>query len=383
MKRLLVQLPLQKEHWQRVAQGIGRFRRERQDLELIVSPEAHLHERYTSDIDGVVFNYSQTPGWEGAGVPAVNVSASRVPRGLPTVTLDGLATGRMAGGHLIERGFGRLAFVGNPDRAHYQAMLEGVAAAAGAGGLAPPAVWGWSRQPDGYPEAKLDPWLETLDRPTGIVCMEDTMAALTVSRLRTLRIAVPDQVGIIGVDNDALHSSLSLVPLSSVDPGSERIGYEAAALLMRLVDGETPPGRPVLVPPLGVIGRQSSDTYVFTDDRVLELWKRVRQRATEPGLTGEQLFAGIPLSRRSLELKFKRRIGLTVWEQVRAMRLSAAKHLLLNTQLPIGAIAQQAGYANPQRMTEAFRNALSISPSVYRRQSGTRSSPTADPLRSS
>ncbi len=378
MERVLVQLPLAKEHWQRVAQGVGRFRREHRGLELIVCAETKFQPGFAGDIDGVVFNHSRTPGWEGAGVPGVNVSASRMPRSLPTVTLDGRATGRMAGGHLVERGFGRLGFVGNSSRAHYQAMREGVSDAARDGGLGPPAVCGWEPKPGGSSMAELDAWLAGLDRPIGIVCIEDTMAAIVVSRLKALNVAVPDEVGIIGVDNDALHSSLSLVPLSSVDPGSEQIGYEAAALLMRLIDGEAPPDRPVLIPPAAITVRESTDTFAFQDDRVLTLWKRVRDRATDPALTGEALFEEIPLSRRSLEMKFKQRIGQTVWEQVRATRLSVARRLLLDTRLPIGAIADRAGYTNHQRMTEAFRDALGISPSAYRRDAGSSALPDAD-----
>ena len=178
----------------------------------------------------------------------------------------------------------------------------------------------------------------------GLMCEDDSLAVAVVERLGTLGVDVPEEVAVLGVNNDDIETQLCPVPLSSIDPGTERVGYEAAAMAAAWVRGVAqPPEEPTLILPLGVVARRSTEALAVADERVRELLRRVRSRACDADLTGDALFERIPLSRRTLEKRFKEAMGHTVWEEVRRLRVERAKTLLASTDMPVGRVASRGG----------------------------------------
>jgi LacI family transcriptional regulator len=146
----------------------------------------------------------------------------------------------------------------------------------------------------------------------------------------------------------------------------ERVGYEAAALLERLMAGRSAPREPLLVPPLGVSTRQSTDILAIDDPAVAQAIHHIRRHAFE-GITVEDLLREIPLSRRALEHRFRRRLGRTPKEEIQRLRFEEAKNLLASTDLPLARISDRLGYHQAAYLSSVFRREAGLSPSAYRR----------------
>src|SRR5207249_2912841 len=132
---------------------------------------------------------------------------------------------------------------------------------------------------------------------------------------------------------DDLLCELARPPLTSVIAPAEHVGYEAAALLDRLLAGQKPPERPLLFPPLGVVARQSSDLLAIEDAAVAAAVRFIRAHGHQP-IQVRDVLEAVPVSRRSLELRFQKVVQRTLWEEIRRVHLERAKNLLGNTALP-------------------------------------------------
>jgi LacI family transcriptional regulator len=175
-------------------------------------------------------------------------------------------------------------------------------------------------------------------------------------------------VAVVGADDDAEVCELSDPPLSSVTFHPERVGTEAAALLDRLMAGRAGPAEPLLVPPLGVSTRQSSDILAIDDADVAKAIHYIRRHAFE-GITVEDVLRELPLSRRALEHRFRRRLGRTPKEEIQRLRFEQAKSLLDSTELPVARISDRLGFHQPSYLSAVFKKETGLSPAKYRNRS--------------
>jgi LacI family transcriptional regulator len=213
-------------------------------------------------------------------------------------------------------------------------------------------------------------WLTLLHKPVGVLAPNDVWAyqLLEVCRQKALR--VPDDVALVGVDNDDLLCGLARPPLTSVATPAERVGYEAAALLDRLMaspgraDG-APPLPPL--PPLGVVARQSTDVLMVDDPAVAAAVRFIRERACTP-IGVEDLLRAVPLPRRTLERRFRAALGRGPGEEIRRTRVERARYLLGASRSSMGEVARAAGFADAKHFCVAFRRHTGQSPSSYRRE---------------
>ena len=178
---------------------------------------------------------------------------------------------------------------------------------------------------------------------------------------------MPEEVAVVGADDDAELCELSDPPLSSVTFNPERVGYEAAGLLDRLMARRGGAGKPFLVPPLGVSTRQSSDILAIDDADVAKAIHYIRRHAFE-GITVEDVLAEVPLSRRALEHRFRRRLGRTPKQEIRRLRLERAKSLLASTELPLARISDRLGFHQPAYLSAVFRKETGLTPAAYRKR---------------
>jgi LacI family transcriptional regulator len=207
-----------------------------------------------------------------------------------------------------------------------------------------------------------------LTKPVGILASNDIPARDLAEMCRQVGLRVPDEVALVGVDNDRLQCGLAFPPLSSVAIPAERIGYEAARLLDRLMSGRRPPKKPLLLSPLHVVTRQSTDTVAIDDRDVATALTFVRHHAAE-NVTVAAVAKCAGVGRRVLERKFRSLLGTTVLTEIRRTRVQYAKELLSHTDLPIQLIATRTGFSGPQRLSLAFRQITGMAPSEYRRRS--------------
>jgi LacI family transcriptional regulator len=307
------------------------------------------------------------------GLPVVDVSAARTVGSLPWVETNDRAIAELGARHLLDRGLRHLAFCGDRRFNWSRWRRDAFVAAARAAGAScavyePPAAvvrGGWEAI-----EHDIARWLRTLPRPAGVMACYDLRGRQVLDACRRVGLAVPDEIAVVGVDNDELLCSLADPPLSSVQPDARRTGFEAAALLERLMSGaERARGQAVLVDPLGVVTRRSTDVLAVDDPDVSAAVRFVRDRACD-GISVKALLAHVPLSRRVLEARFRKLLGRTPHEEISRVQFDRVRQLLRETRLPLDEVARRSGFRTPEYLSTAFRRTFGIPPSAYRKQGG-------------
>lgn len=310
------------------------------------------------------------------GIPVVDMLEEVPIRGIPQIVVDDRQVVRLALEHLLERGLRAVAFLGlrsvrysDERRRHLVAQCQERArdlqAAATSARACPLTLLIDDRETRRPHEKAIGGWIETLPRPIGVVCCNDVWAGRAVAACRKLGIDVPDQIAIVGVDDDPIVCQVSATPLTSVDPNTFRIGYQAARLLHgMLTGGPTPPPR-TLVAPAGVVTRRSTDVLAFPDREVARLVRSVRDAACG-GLTVGRMVRAFGVSRRTLERLFARHVGHSPSEEIRHVRLMRVRQLLGDTDTGLDAIARAAGFVYTESMRRAFRAEFGMSPKAYR-----------------
>ena len=316
------------------------------------------------------------------GIPTVDLNDQLPDGSLPSIRSDDEAIGRLAFEHLVERGFTHFAYFGFPIFGWSRRRGDSFAARVRGAGHTfhryrhpQRASWGhqipsWEREMDGVAR-----WIKGLPKPLGLMACNDFRGLQALDACRRADVAVPEEVAVIGVDNEPTVYELTYPPLSSVIPDARRIGYEAAALLARLMAGEAPGSSRVAVPPLGVATRQSTDVTALVDRPVADALRFIRENACR-GIGVEDVLEHLQVSRSTLQRSFRKHLGRTVHDAILGVRLQRVRQLLVETDLPLPAIAQRAGFAYVEYLSAVFRRATGLTPGAYRRESGRR--PPAD-----
>jgi LacI family transcriptional regulator len=178
---------------------------------------------------------------------------------------------------------------------------------------------------------------------------------------------VPEEVAVIGVDNDEMLCQLSSPALSSIEPDAKGIGHEAAALLDQMMRGEKPRQQHIVVKPIGVVARKSTNVYAIENHAVMEGMRFIHSHA-HAGIKAADVISALAISRSSLESHFKATIGSTLHEVIRKVQLDGARHMILETNLAMKQVAANTGFKSVQHMTSLFRKAFGLTPAKYRRQ---------------
>ena len=307
------------------------------------------------------------------GIPTVDVSAARHVENLPWVETDDSAIAQLAASHLLDRGFRTLGFVGDPGfnwSVWRETAFRDSVVAAGCecfvyqsmSRLDPRYAWDTEKQ-------AMASWLSSLPNPVGIMACYDIKAQQVLDVCRELDLAVPEQVAVIGADNDRLLCRLSDPPLSSVIPNSHRAGYEAAKLLDRMMDGESVETSGVRIEPLGVETRQSTDVLAIDDTDVAEALRFIREYASS-GINVSDVLKQSTLSRRVLESRFRKLLGRSPHQEITRLRIARVKLLLMETDLPLREVAQRAGFEHTEYLTVAFKREVGLTPTQFRSSRG-------------
>jgi LacI family transcriptional regulator len=303
-------------------------------------------------------------------------SGSADPKATPVVALDDEAAGAMAAQHLINCQLENFAFYGirnNPfDVANKR--LNGFREALARRGHACmtcsvewPSGLTWLTHTH---RPKVIDWLKTLPKPVGVLAVDDAAGHDLAGACLDAGIGVPEHVAIVGVNNDDLLCESAWPPISSVEADYSRMGYLAARLLDQLLAGHrlNKKDRYNLLPPLGVVQRQSSDVLAVNDPDIAEAIRFIREHACEPCGVPDVL-KHVPVGRRWLERQFHRTLGRTPHDEIIRVRIDAAHRLLLQPEISILEIAARCGFSAYQNFTRTFRHATGITPAAYRRQS--------------
>ena len=226
---------------------------------------------------------------------------------------------------------------------------------------------GMETAPDNWQHAqnRLADWVQTLPPQTGIIAVTDARARHLLQVCEHLNIPVPEKLCVIGIDNEELTRFLSRVALSSVAQGSRQMGYQAAKLLHRLLGQRQLPLQRVLVPPVKVIERRSTDYRSLLDPAVIQAMHFIRYNACK-GIKVEQVLDAVGMSRSNLEKRFKDETGETIHAVIHTEKLEKARSLLVSTSLSINEISQVCGYPSLQYFYSVFKKVYAFTPKEYR-----------------
>jgi LacI family transcriptional regulator len=307
------------------------------------------------------------------GVPVVDVLDGLPPQpDVHLVHVDDAAISRLACDHLRGLGLRHVAYVGPASREWATQRRDGVAAAAAAAGMTT-AAFEFSRHVtlrEGMTAraSRLVAWLGRQPRPFGVVGATDFYAWLAVTACPQAGLAVPGDVAIVGADNDDIFCLLSRPAITSVVTNNVGLGFEAAGLLDRLLAGGPRPAARVeiVIPPLGVNPRGSSDTVATGDAEIAAAQALVRRRGTER-LSVEEVAQAVGLTPSTLQRRFRAAVGHSVHEEFMLERLRLARQLLAETDLTLLAVARRAGFGHQEYLGRVFKRRLGVTPGEYRR----------------
>lgn len=307
-------------------------------------------------------------------LPAVDVSAGRHLPGIPWVETDDEAITHAALEHLSHRGFRHFGYCGEPrfnwSRWRRDCFDREVARMGGQAYVYESAAKAGKPVPYYREHQRLVAWVRQLPKPVGVIACYDIKGQQLLDACRDADIAVPEEVAVIGVDNDDLLCNLASPPLSSVIPNTRLTGYQAAALLARMMAGESMGEQAHRIPPLGIATRQSTDTLAIDDPDVAAAVRFIREHACE-GINVADLLRALPLTRRDLEARFRKILACTPHEEIVRVRIDRVKQLLCETDLPIRRIAELTGFRHVEYMSAAFKLRIGMPPRDYRSEAHT------------
>lgn len=330
------------------------------------------------DADGVIMrDGAQVEEVRALGIPAIVIGHKRKEvSGVVNVVTDSPHIGRMGAEHLIQCGFKNFAFVGFTDRPNEFASWshvreENFARCIREQGseirtylINPDSGRNWARE-----RQALVVWLKTLPKPVGLMACNDDCGVQVLEACKQAGLAVPDMVGIIGADNDELVCALANPAMSSVAINFERAGYDAAEALNKIMSGKKTLNWRINAPATHVATRRSTDVVAIEDAALSKALKFIRDRSCS-AVGVDEVAKAAGLSRRALERRFRKEIGISILDQIRKARTEQICKLLVETTLPVGRIAESLGFEDVQHFARYFRSAHNISPIAYRKTFG-------------
>jgi len=328
-------------------------------------------------------------GWRGDGIlarindrrtaravretrlPAVDLRFAIPDLGLPAVGINNRTVVQLAYQHLVDCGFRHVGFCGIPRGRSVWMDLRGdlFQELARSGGrtchvFTTPnrtTAVAWEEE-----QEALASWVLALPKPIGVMACNDDRGQQVLDACRRVNVLVPEEVAVVGVDNDEILCGLSSPPLTSVDINTVQVGYEAAALLDQMMGGTQPAPEPLFLEPQGVVPRESTDVLA-TDDRELAAAIRFIREHACGGLRVKELVRKTELARRSLERRMEKLLGRSPKEEITRVQIEWAKRLLTETDLSAAQIAEKCGYSQPKYFSQVFHDKVGVPPGAYRK----------------
>lgn len=358
--------------------GISRFARERNDWSVFfhTGPLGAMIPSFLNNWsgDGIIAriaNFDLFQRVAALGIPVVDVLGNVTESPFPLVRSDDLAIARMVGEHFLSRGYRHLAFFGLEKESWSIARREGLAALASEQhdtSFHALEIQHKERESEAWSRyfSRISQWIEALPKPVGLMVASDQFGPDLIEACHHLGLAVPDQVSLVGVDNDSPFCEICRPRLSSVEPNHERVGYEAARLLDRLMQSAGSTTSEVQeIQPRMLHVRQSSDATALEDPILVRALRFIRANGClSIGVDDIARESGV--SRSVLQRRFRSVLKKTVLETVLAVRLDRAKEMLATTDLPLPDVADRSGFKHQEYLGYVFKKHLDTTPGKYR-----------------
>ncbi|MGI9177654.1 MAG: substrate-binding domain-containing protein [Pirellulales bacterium] len=300
-------------------------------------------------------------------IPTIDISAGRLLPNVPYVETDDAQIAGLAARHFLDNGFQWFAYCGDRRfqwsenrRRHFREALAEIGHD----------VHVFDEPATGPTDSeetltRIGAWLLGLPKPVAVFACYDERGRQVIDECHRVGLRIPEDVAVLGVDDDELLCSLMTPPLSSVIPDARGAGWLAGELLDRLIDGEDV-GIEHLLPPLGVAARSSTDVLAVDDPLIAAAVAHIRANVHR-GIKPEDVVAAVGSSRNVLDLAFVRRLDRTLHEAIQQVQFRMVEQLLCDTDLKLAAVAARCGFKHPEYMTVAFTKRHGISPSEWRK----------------
>ncbi len=300
------------------------------------------------------------------GIPVVDVTMSRPDIKVPRVTSDHVGIGRLAAEHFAERNFKNIVWFstgwGNVHALRYRGLTEKTPAEK------------WIAE-ESLPKTRRNDWtsfmrwmarlLKNTPKPVAALTYDEADATRLLDAAERIGVSVPEELAILSIGNDPIICENQSVPLSSIDQNLELGGYEAAALLDRLMNGKKPPSSPMLVPTNGICLRRSTDIMASSDPLVKKTLDYIHENLSRP-FGAAQIAEALKVSRNMLDKHFRADLNRSIGSEISRQRIAMAKLLLRNTDKTVAEIARCTGFCTPSHLANTFRESTGVTPRHYR-----------------
>ena len=386
-KRIAVAVERSSAYGRSFIRGVAEVAEEHPEWNLALIDTKQAKARVSGEFDGWICRVADTltaNALARSGKPVVDCLCAVAEPRFATVKTDAETIGRLAAEHLMRHHLANFAFCGYR-RVTFSDRRRNAFAAFLEKNKIRPSIY----RPPFHPQnrfgrdfllgdsvesppdfADLSKWLKRLPKPVGVFCCDDLRASHLLAACRSLALSVPSDVAILGVDDDPVYCMFSTPRLSSIDPGAVAIGRTAAVTLDDMLSGHrtmvNPPN--IVMPPVGVVERASTDTYPDAPPWFADALAFIRADATK-GISASDVFRHVGFSRTLVERAFRENISSSVQKQIAKARIDEAKRLLDTTSLPVKEVAAQSGFSSLEYLSRAFAAATRLSPSAWRERS--------------
>jgi LacI family transcriptional regulator len=378
MRRVALIIETSRSYGREILRGVKRFSAEKGPWSLFVEvrdletkPPVWLK---SWDGDGILTRSGSTAianAVKRAKVPTVELRSTLRGAEFPFVGVDNQAVGEMVGGYLLERGFRNFGVYGLDTEAFFverrNSFMDflsehgyGCSEFQQSGRSEKPSQWEAQQK-------QLMQWISALPKPAAIMACTDQLGCWLLDACSRLGIRVPEELAVIGVENDETIATMSSPPLSSVCLPGEQIGYEAARILNDMMSGIKNDHNSHLFPPICIESRQSTDIVAIDDPLLSQAIQIIRDRACT-GLNVSTLLKEVPISRSTLERGCRKILKRSPNEEINRVKITHVCDLLRETNLSLDQISRRCGFATPQYMLEVFRKQVGQTPGSYRKQ---------------
>lgn len=289
---------------------------------------------------------------------------------IPNITSKYELTGQMAADFFLQKGFRNFAFYGYKDVVWSEERYMGFRDRVTEKGFGN-SFFEYQKQPLEnlwyYESEPLVDWIKSLPHPVALMACDDTQGNRIMEVCRVLGIHIPEEISVLGVDNDEIICSLSEPPLSSVSLNIAKGGYEAARLIDKLMQDKESAYEDVIIQPVTIVNRLSTDIYATDNPAILAALRYIHQNLANK-INVEDIVKQVPLSRRLLEVRFRQVTGQSIYQYVSDLRMERFSQLLLAGNEPIADLAMQVGLSDFKNLSRQFKSWKGCTPIEFRKR---------------
>lgn len=380
MYKIILLIDFSEEYSKELLKGITRYSREKGPWIFCLMP---LYNRETLGMEGILdwakewgadgiigqlYNDSSISTIVKSGIPTIAQDFKERFTQIPNITGAHREAGAMGADYFLRKGFRHFAFYGFEHIVWSRERSQGFEERLHQVGYS---VHYFENQEESseelwyYKPSALSQWLTSLPKPIAIMSCDDRLGLHITEACRHSGIRIPQDVAVLGVDNDGMFCEISDPPLSSIAQDAEKGGYEAAHLLESMIKGGTDKFYDIVVRPTQIVTRQSTDIYATQDESIAMALKFIHQNI-DKNLQVEDVVRQLPLSRRTLELRFQQSVGFPVYKYMQNLRMEKFSKKLLETDQAIFDIALDLGFTDTKNVGRQFRQVYGYSPQEYR-----------------